>query len=358
LKRAFERRTRDGKTELVDRYEAKATNHRDAPLFGRAKAKRATPRALFRRLEADDWEAAGEVIARRGEPGVRRAVEALARRVHWPHGAMEYVIAALGGRANRGTLERLLARYVRSKKTFAPDPNWNRQAQIAARIAGDILKLDPESERASALLCAMFDHPVAYNRMWATWQAAPIIADAQHRRVHTLALDRLSTAIRRALDAEEEVFVKAIPALLSLETTYEPTLARLKRLLRDGNAFNRNDAIWNLLQCHAAVAHLGIVLDWLDHEPSLRSRVDIASYLRDILPRSTLLTLCRAGLADESPSLRVDALSLADALTVRERCILLSRAARDEPDAELRTQIRHDLASARRAMKPARSRKL
>jgi len=355
LKRAFERETRGGKTALVDRYEAKATSYRDAPLFGGVKAKRATMRALFRRLEANDWEAAGEVIARRDEAGVRRAVDALARRIQWPHAAMEYVMAALGGRANRATLERLLARYARSKKTFAPDPNWNRQAQIAARIASDVLKLDPESERASGLLCAMFDHPVAYNRMWATWQATPIVADAQHRRIHTVALDRLSAAIRGALDAEEEVFIKAIPALLSLET-HEATLARLKRLL-SGNGANRNDAIWNLLQARAAVAHLGIVLEWLDHEPSHRSRVDIASYLRDILPRSTLLTLSRAGLADESPSLRVDALSLAGALPPRERCILLARAARDEPDAELRTQIRHDLAAAR-AMKPSRLRKL
>jgi len=122
----------------------------------------------------------------------------------------------LGGRQNRRALERLLARYALSKKTFVTAERFSERAQSAASVARDVLQLDPESTRAADLLVRLFAHPNAYNRMFSTWQAAAIVADAQHRNLHTVAVDRLTAGIRGALHAEDAVFIKALPALFSL----------------------------------------------------------------------------------------------------------------------------------------------
>ncbi len=116
------------------------------------------------------------------------------------------------------------------------------------------------------------------------------LVDARHRNVHTLALDYLGDGIRGALREEDAVFIKALPALLSPWPEHVATLARVKKVVRGKNAFDRLDAIWK-----------------------------IVSYLRGSCKSRSF----------------VSGLSLIELLAPSKRSALLTRAERDEPDLEL-----------------------
>ena len=87
---------------------------------------------------------------------------------------------------------------------------------------------------AARILVKLFRHPTPYNRIWAVWQASPLVS---HSRFQTEAFEILRRGFESCFEAEDEVFIKAIPALWPID--WKQTPARAEKILRHGNDFNR-----------------------------------------------------------------------------------------------------------------------
>ncbi|HTQ44282.1 MAG TPA: hypothetical protein VMI75_16090, partial [Polyangiaceae bacterium] len=86
-----------------------------------------------------------------------------------------------------------------------------------------------------------------------------------------------------------------------------------------------------------------VLAEWFDDEPLARLRIEFASHFADLLPSETVEALTREGLADASPALRYHALTLVSHLNERRQRAVLAAAVADEPDTELRAEMKRAL---------------
>ena len=107
------------------------------------------------------------------------------------------------------------------------------------------------------------------------------------------------------------------------------------------------EAITRLMQCDNSLQpfqFLPVILKWLARETSLEARLRVACLLRGAIPGELLPELCRAGLADPSPSQRVAVVKLLARLDAGVWRPLLTEAVQDEPDQEIRAEMTRMLA--------------
>jgi hypothetical protein len=356
MKRAFERR--NGMAH--PHFEAKASAIFNTPLFRRTTPPVPAPPTtpldeLLTAFRDGDSAAAATLKARRHEPRVRERVWQIAEQIEVPNMAQAELFARLGGPGSRECLERALDAYASSPQTFDKDAptSW---AQQAAVVAGYVLGLTPDHTLAADLLVHLFEHPTPYIRMWSVWVAASIYSHACQPFVgtgpiRTVAMDRILDGVQRvASDGEEEPFIKAIPALActwNANTTV--MLARCEKILSGANVWHRESVINELFQSPYPFRFMPTFWKWFANEPSLRSKIYGAGLLGGALPSASLVDLCRAGLAETSPSMRYRAMMLLDVLDSRQRCVLIAEAVLDEPDPELRAEMKRILRSSKRS---------
>jgi hypothetical protein len=310
-KRAFERR----EGEMVDRDAEGSTVVFEGPLFGgkaRSHKKKASSGELSLLVEDNDLHAAHELIAQRA----RRSADALAKRAKTPVDAIILVLGRLGGTAARKTLE--------------------KQGAAAA-----ILGLDAEAEDAAKLLVRSFHQGPIHRRERAVEAAARIHLG---RQADTAAMDRLGAGLRGMLRADEHLFVRALPALCAFgDKESEIAIARARRILASKDKQLRADAFRSLIRVPLPFAYVPILREWLASEPSLRLRTEATHTLVGVLDEDWIASLVKRGLAQESPGLRVEALHLLERLERKMQRRLLRAAVRDEPDEDIRTEMKRRL---------------
>lgn len=84
---------------------------------------------------------------------------------------------------------------------------------------------------------------------------------------------------------------------------------------------------------------LALIRDRLPNETSLRLRVTIARMLGRLVPDDERLMIARAALADESPSLRLEGLSLLRELPSALAGDAAGAALKDEPDPIIKERL-------------------
>jgi hypothetical protein len=351
VKRAFER---DGDT-LVDRYVVEgstketSTHFPRSVLLGVVKRRRplAAPsptrvRRWVKRLLAGEWAALHDVVEHRDVPGVR---EALVAAAEGPLSAAEIVTTALGqvgGVGAREVLRREVAALVKRPATFRAAKFTNTSARRLTTLARDVLRMDPEAVDAAAALVRLFKHPVPDNRMYSAWNAAELYAqwNAPRTKAHATLRDGLAPLLRTR---DADVFVKVIPALWEMDPN--ATRARVARLLKHTDPWVRHEAAQQSLKARSPRTWelVAMVVAWLETEPSLRLVAEFANTTAHLVPAERLRDIVARALADESPSLRYDGLSLLASLDATARDELARDALRDEPDADLKRLLRRRL---------------
>jgi hypothetical protein len=356
VKRVFERK--DGM--LRDRYEPMREEILYAPLFGKGRRRSAKDERsvaeLLAGVQADDATAARALTPRRKAHGVRKALAQFAARAEVPNMSLAYVLKAMGGRGSRAALQRTLAACISSARTFAEDAPASCGRE-AASVAAYVLGLDPDDTHAADFLVTLFKHPNAGVRLWAVWVAATIYANCCQPEVglgpvRTRAMDRLLSGLRRiAVEDDDELFIKAIPALGCFwENGSKKMNARCKRILRGPDASQRHGVVRALLQLRWwPFQYLPLIWGWLRVEPVLRTRIHAASQLNGAVPTRLLEELCGRGLDDSSPSLRYRSLLLTRRLSPARRRLLVASACENEPDPELRTEMLRIVATSQRS---------
>jgi hypothetical protein len=216
-----------------------------------------------------------------------------------------------------------------------------RRALEKQGAAAAILGLDPESEDAAKLLVRSFHQGPLHRRERAVEAAARIHLG---RQADTSAMDRLAAGLRGMLRADEHLFVRALPALCALgDKEGDVAIARTRRILSSKDKQLRADAFRSLIRVPLPFAHVPILREWLASEPSLRLRIEATHALVGVLDEDWIATLVKRGLSEESPGLRVEALHLLERLERKIQRRLLRAAVRDEPDEDLRIEMKRRL---------------
>jgi hypothetical protein len=300
---------------------------------------------LLAALSGGDRQAAVTLKARRNEAGTRELVSGLAEQTRDPNMALAELLVRLGGRGSREALDRMLVAYASSPRTFDKNES-GRWASDAIQVAGYVLGLTPDDDRAAELLVRLFRHPTSYIRMRSVWVAAAIYSHGCQPEVgtgaiRTVAMDRLLDGLQQIADEEDdELFIKAIPALAApWEANTAAMVARCETIVSGTNAEHRRQVIGQLLQSHWPFRFMPMIWRWLAKEPFLRTRIEVACSLSGAVPSALLLDLCRAGLADTSPSIRYRAMLLLDQVEEEVRRQLVAAALEEEPDPELQAEM-------------------
>jgi hypothetical protein len=206
-------------------------------------------------------------------------------------------------------------------------------------LARDLLRMDPGDVAAAQALVRLFRHPVMYIRRYAAWHAAELDAQWNAPRTAAHAVLRLGLApLLRCRDAD--VFAKAIPALWGIDQ--QATRARVSRLLVHRDPWVRHETAQGALKAprHGGLELVAMVVTWLDTERSLRLVAEFANALAQVVAPDRLRDVAARALADESPSLRYDGVTLLRHLVPEVSRELARVALRDEPDPALRRLLR------------------
>lgn len=327
-----------------DRVDPKHMIIRRLPLFRRAPPRTArngpSLATLVEAVARDERGSANALFSRRRDPKFRAAVVTLTGRSTRMCFAVEKVLSAYGGRGSKAALLRAVRAYARSTKTFDADTTWSSQAQLAASVASSLLGLDRDADEAAVLLVRLFEHPRPYIRMWSVWQASDLFRLSY---CHTVAFERIADALRPMVaHREDEVFIKAVPALWTLARNPKD-LERVKRrcthLLHSPDPHVRTSVLSRLLEIPSPLTTGPLIGEWFTHERWLRNRVRWTALMPWFVEESTRRNLCRRGLAHASPSLRHDAIELLVTITPAAQKKLLATALRDEPDPHLAAEM-------------------
>lgn len=266
------------------------------------------------------------------DPRVQPALIAAARRASGTSLAnFAQVVGMVGGPGARELLRERLAELTADANTWSDHDFFNAWAGSLCTVARAILELEPDAREAVDVFERLFSHPCGFNRRSAYREAASLLAD---HRAKTPAFRRLEDLVNRAADThEDELFVHICPALRDRDKV----LSRLAALLRHSDVSIRQYTISRLFTLpHDPHGTLTLLLEAFPAEQSLRLRLVIAGIVRSFLPQDALGATIEAALADESPSLRWDAIRALDLLDSPRRRDVAARALTDEPDPALR----------------------
>ncbi|MBM4780468.1 MAG: hypothetical protein GQE15_22420 [Archangiaceae bacterium] len=265
------------------------------------------------------------------DPRVRPAlVEAVRRAPPDSLANFAQVVGFAGGSGARETLRARMEELLSSAATFEDSSFFNVTAGSAASIAEAILRLDADDTAAAQCLRRLFTHPCAANRRRATMCAA----SAYRHGLMTEAMQLLESMLRPLLDEPDtDLFFAALAALEKLEP--RATTERCLKLLdaEDELMARAANALLHLPLTQSAVVPR--LVEWISKQQVVRSALWVAFRLGSLAPEDVRVDLVRRALADESPSLRWEAIENLHALN-QQQVIELARAAlKDEPDPAL-----------------------
>jgi hypothetical protein len=355
-KRRFVRREGSLLEELAPHYEYVADSpHRQPEDLHKAlaEARAATIDDLFARVEVEtaagvfslrnDRYAVRAIIERALEPGVRARVGALFAKGPAEDDLSRKFARAFGGESRAWLLARI------EPHLGAPRTLGRARAWMCLEAAATLLEVDPQEHRAACFLVALVEHEDRDVRHFAVERVVSrFLAPSPSSAVHLI----LRSAIETLVDADDDMFVGALPALLSVE--HAKALARATSLLFDQSqpSHVRRTVVGDLLNDRWPYRNLPTVLRWLAESATLREQIEAVWWLAPVLPASWLSRTLARGLADESPSLRDVSRHLLGWLPPARERVLLERALHDEPDPYLRRvfrdQLRTQLRSKRR----------
>lgn len=162
--------------------------------------------------------------------------------------------------------------------------------------------------------------------------AAEVLGIAQRpaRRV-------LEEALVRQLESQDpELFAAAGKALAA--THLDAIIERCESLLRRDNVRVRVAAAHLLVQLGRSEGY-DLLARWLATETSLRLAIMIGANPIVVAPDELVVGLARRGLADESPSLRLDASRLLHRIPADRARLLAIEAIADEPDDAIQRRL-------------------
>lgn len=346
MKRAF---AREG-GERVDRYVVEGSGKETSTHFPRgvlrARVVRtptapspARVRGWVKRLLAGEWSALQTVVEHRDFPGVRAALVAAGEGTLPAGEIVTTALGQVGGPGAREVIAREVAALVLSGEAFRTAKHVNRAATRLTTLARDLLRIDRDATGAAKALVRLLRHPVPYHRMYAAWNAAELYANwsAPRTKAHSVLRAGLAPLLRMR---DADVFAKAIPALWEIDP--EATRRRVARLLVHRDPWVRHETAQGALKARwpSPLELVALVVAWLETEPSLRLVAEFANALGPVVAAERLRDIAERALADESPSLRYDGITLLGELDAEVARELAAGARRDEPDLMLRRLLR------------------
>lgn len=291
----------------------------------------ATLESLLVGLDAGNIAAPMGLLKYLDDPRVRPALVGAVRRAP-PDSLANFaqVVGFAGGPGARETLRARMEELLSSAATFEDSSFFNFTAGSAASIAEAILRLDADDTAAAQCLRRLFTHPCAANRRGATMCAA----SAYRHELKTEAMQLLESMLRPLLDEpDSDFFFAAFPALEKLEP--QATTSRCLKLLdaEDELMARAANALLHLPLTQSAVVPR--LVEWISKQQAIRNALWVAFRLGSLAPEDVRVDLVRRALADESPSLRWEAIQSLHVLE-RQQMIELARAAmKDETDPAL-----------------------
>ena len=250
------------------------------------------------------------------------------------------VVGMIGGPGAREVLRKRLDDLVQDPATFDDHAFFNHKAGSLVTTACSLLALEPDADAPADALLRLVEHPCGFNRRSACWNAATLVSKAP--ATSTPPVRRLRTAIVAIANTtdDDDLFLYVCDA-----SHAHLVRDRLQKLLTHESYDLRHRAIIALSRGPDSTWGLARLRERLPHEPSLRLRFSIARSLAPLLPPSDLTALLDEALANESPSLRFQAIGLLDALPKPAASEVAARALADEPDPALERLLRAHLTA-------------
>jgi hypothetical protein len=294
--------------------------------------------ALLQGLEVGNMAAPMALLAFRQDPRVEPALLAAARKAPVPMLAnFAQVLGLMGGEAAAEVLRERMVEAKQDGFTYQDHEFCNFAAVSLAVVSTALLRVDPSAVDAAETLVWLLDHPCRANRQFAAREACEMqkIAEGGAHRI-------LEDALARQLGSNDpDVFAAAGPALAAKHG--DAIVERCESLLGQDDVRLRATAAHLLAQLdHPRASDL--LARWLPTETSTRLAVAIAANPMVAATDQLIADLARRGLADDSPSLRLDAIGLLHRLPPEEARGLAEQALTDEPDDAIKTSLQRFLA--------------
>ena len=291
--------------------------------------------ALLDGLQAGNIAAPMPLLQYVDSPEVRPAlIDALRRAKPEFLSNVAQVVGLAGGEGAGEVLASRLTEILALPQTLENHPFFNDLAGSAATLAVALLALDPDSTIGADAFERLWSHPCRFNQR-------STVADAASAFGHPLqtgAMRRIRALLEPLIEGpDEELFLAGLKAFGKLAP--ERTRDRCLRSLGSDRDEAFSAALFYLLSLPLSSGVLPRLLDWLDGEAPLRNAIAVAGSLGSLVSQARLRELCTRGLADESPTLRLDAWRLLCLLEPEVARAVASEAAKDEPDPGIRRRL-------------------
>lgn len=292
-------------------------------------------RALLAGLQAGNIGAPMPLLQYVDTPEVRHgSIDALRRAKPQHLANVAQVVGLAGGERAVEVVALRLSEILALPQTFEDHPFFNDLAGSAVTLAVALLTLDPDSTLGAETFERLWNHPCRFNQRSTVSNAAGVF----RRRLQTDAMRRVKALLEPLIDGpDEELFFAGLKAFgkLSPESTKQRCLESLSR--ESEETFPA--ALFYLLGLPVSSGVLPALLAWLEAEHPLRNAITVAGSLGKVVPPGRLGELSTRGLADESPSLRLDAWRLLRLLEPDVARTIASDAAKSEPDPGLQRRL-------------------
>jgi hypothetical protein len=298
--------------------------------------------SLLRALEGGSAAAPNSLLRFLEDPRVRPALVAAARRA--PARELSNFAEPVALAGGEGAVEVLLERLeelLHQPQTFADDAFFNWMTGSLVTIAGGLLRLRADEERAAMVLARVVrEHPCAFNRRSAATEVCKAL-EQSHSGEATRVLE--SVLAEQLMTADPEMLATTAPILA--RTSPDQVLARCRDLLTNASSMLRFTVALALQEMDTPRAK-AVLLEHLPREPAMRTACGIVAYLGGEASASIRAEIAKRALADESPSLRRDGCALLRDLDPQIARELAQLALTDEPDPLIRKQLGEQLRRA------------
>ncbi|HLC43460.1 MAG TPA: hypothetical protein VJO34_17780 [Methylomirabilota bacterium] len=218
-------------------------------------------------------------------------------------------------------------------RVFEDATPFNHFAGSLTAVAAALLRLQPENTRAANALVRLLSHPSAFERR----TAAAAASDALELPLPEGVAGQLESELHQLLaSADTQLFAAIAPAVARKEP--KVILSRCGTLLQSTDPAARETGIGVLRRLDEPKASEMLVAH-LAHESDLRLACAIAGHLGPKAPEAMRLALARRALADDSPSLRFEGLTLLASLSAGASREVAHDVLPSEPDPFLRSRL-------------------
>lgn len=282
---------------------------------------------LLAALEAGSAAAPSALLPFIEDRRVRPALVAATRRAPIRDLAnFAQAVAFAGGEGAIEILRDRLEELLHAPRAFDDDPFFNPVAGSLVTVAGGLLRLRSDEEKAAAVLVRIVrEHPCGFNRRSAAYEACEALEAVKSaqavRALQSVLSDQLATD-------DPEMFAIVAPTLASARP--DQVFVRCQELLADASSQIRMGVIMALRKIENPRAK-ALLLEHIPREPWLRTAADMAAHLREGAPASLRADIARRALEDDSPSLRRGGVALLRDLDPETARGLAGAALTDEP---------------------------